>query len=86
MKVFIISAICLFAILVVGGKYAGEYFTNHGCPYEGGECPNVQKYLQDYQVQVYYDTVWVYDYDRLVGKYVTDWTGKLDSVLLADNE
>jgi hypothetical protein len=56
------------------------------CPYEGGECPNVQRFMQDYQIQVYYDSVWIYDKERLVGSFETDWTSKFDSVMLNDNQ
>lgn len=56
------------------------------CPYEGAECPNVHKYLQDYQIQLHMDTVWIYDYDRLVGKFVNEeWDSKLDSIIMKDN-
>ena len=37
------------------------------CRFEGAECPNVQHYLRDYQLEYHYDTLWIYDADRLVG-------------------
>lgn len=56
------------------------------CRFEGAECPNVQHYLRDYQIELFNDTVWVYDADRLVGKYTnTKWDSQLDSILLKDN-
>ena len=56
------------------------------CRYEGAECPNVQRYLRDYQVEYHFDTVWIYDADRLVGSYIdSSYTSKMDSIILKDN-
>lgn len=76
-KLFIIACL-LFAI--------GCAKKENRCPYEGAECPNVQTYLRDYQIEVYYDTVWIYDADRLVGRYVSNWQNQMDSIILKDNE
>lgn len=62
------------------------------CRYEGRECPNYNNCTghgiapRDYQIEVYNDTVWVYDGQRLVERYVTNWKGQIDSVLLNDNQ
>lgn len=40
------------------------------CTFEGAECPNVQHYLRDYQLEFQYDTLKIYDADRLVGTIV----------------
>lgn len=40
----------------------------------------------DYQIEVYNDTVWVYDGDRLISAYITNWKNQLDSVLIKDNQ
>jgi hypothetical protein len=57
-----------------------------GCRFEGAECPNAQEHLQDYQIRLHMDTVWVYDYDRLVGTFInTKWDSQLDSIILKDN-
>lgn len=61
------------------------------CPYEGAECPNAQSVMQDYQLEYYMDTLWVYDGSRLVGKHInTDTTSYthgsfIDSLIMADN-
>lgn len=57
-----------------------------GCPYEGGECPNAQRLMRDYQIDVHNDTVRVYDGERLVDSYITNWKGQLDSVIIGDNQ
>lgn len=82
---------CIFAFIIgaaiIGyciGK-AGKPKVENRCPYEGAECPNAQHYLRDYQIEIYFDTVWIYDADRLVDKYTTTFTGQMDSVLLKDN-
>lgn len=68
------------------GCYANDKDANK-CPYEGAECPNVQAYLQDYQIRLHVDTVWIYDRDRLVGTFInTKWDSQLDSILLKDNQ
>lgn len=41
---------------------------------------------RDYQLELTMDTIYVYDNQRLVSKYVTDYSTKLDSILLKDNE
>lgn len=61
------------------------------CPYEGAECPNVQNYLRDYQLEYHYDTLWIYDADRLVARLVdttceVTYGAKIDSTILADNQ
>jgi hypothetical protein len=49
-----------------------------------------EKYLRDYQLNYYMDTVWVYDGDRLVGSHIDSINGLnhgkfIDSIILADN-
>lgn len=79
-RVIAIVIACIIAFYLAQAK--GE----NRCPYEGAECPNVHKYLQDYQIQLHMDTVWIYDYDRLVGKFVNEeWDSKLDSIIMKDN-
>ncbi len=60
------------------------------CRYEGRECPNYDNCkghsMRDYQLDLHNDTVWVYDGQRLVERYVTNWKGQIDSVLLNDNQ
>lgn len=42
--------------------------------------------LRDYQIDLYKDTVWVYDEERFVGRYTSDFKGQIDSILLDDNQ
>lgn len=60
------------------------------CRYEGRECPNYNNCkghsMRDYQIDLHNDTVWVYDGQRLVERYVTNWEGQIDTILLKDNE
>ncbi len=62
------------------------------CRYEGQECPNYNTCTghgvaaRDYQIEVYNDTVWVYDGQRLVDRYISNWKGQIDTVLLNDNQ
>lgn len=76
----------MFLCLLALSFTACNVDTNTECRFEGAECPNVQHYLRDYQIEVHYDTVWIYDADRLVGKYInTKWDGQIDSILINDN-
>lgn len=60
------------------------------CRYEGRECPDYATCkghsMRDYQIDLHNDTVWVYDGQRLVERYVTTWKGQIDSALLNDNQ
>ncbi len=42
--------------------------------------------LKDYQIELYNDTLWLYDGQRFVGKYTTTWANQIDTILLKDNE
>lgn len=55
------------------------------CRFEGAECPNVEKFRRDYQIEVINDTITVYDVDRIVSRYITRWDSPLDSVIIEDN-
>lgn len=93
MKDYTIPAILLVVGIAVLGNLPGCYNNKTEeakCTYEGRECPNVQdyadKHLRDYQIEVHYDTVWIYDENRLVGTFVnTKWDSKLDSIIINDN-
>ena len=66
------------------------------CPYEGYECPNAQAAIlqyetsmKDYQIELYNDTAWVYDGNRLVNTIVSPdgkFGAALDSTFWKDNE
>lgn len=79
-------------VRLAGKEYiVDSVYIEDKCPYELGECPNPQcinsdSLFRDYQVEIYMDTVWIYDGHRLVGKYTTNWSSQLDSILLADNQ
>lgn len=40
---------------------------------------------RDYQIELFYDTVWVYDGSRLVGRYTSNWTNQIDIIIINDN-
>lgn len=42
--------------------------------------------LHDYQIEVYFDTIWIYDKDRYVGRFTYQRNSSLDSILWKDNE
>lgn len=91
MKKYIIPSIGFFIglSLIVGGLVANKKPVNENenrCPYEGLECPNAQHYLRDYQIDLHIDTVWLYDGDRLVGRFINSTpNSKLDSLISEDN-
>lgn len=41
---------------------------------------------RDYQIEIHFDTIWVYDGDKLVDKYVSNWKEHFDSVVMKDND
>lgn len=45
-----------------------------------------RKPVRDYQIDLHFDTVKIYDGPRLVGSYLTNWRGQLDTILIQDNE
>lgn len=60
----------------------------NGCRFEGAECPNVQYYLKDYQIELHNDTIKIFDGDRLVGTHIDKnylHGVFFDSLILADN-
>jgi hypothetical protein len=50
------------------------------------EKANVKKLMRDYQIELHIDTVWIYDGDRLVGRYVSNRNTSLDSLIMKDNQ
>lgn len=63
----------------------------HDCPFEMGECPSPNcehsnDLFRDYQLEVHYDTVRIYDGRRLVGQYISTENEMLMTLILADNE
>jgi len=54
-------------------------------------CISMRKHhrlMQDYQVLLHMDTVWIYDNGRFVGKFIkdsVDWNNKYDSIFIQDN-
>ena len=82
----IVSCVLVSVGLIINDEIGSPKHENR-CPYEGAECPNVQTYLQDYQIRLHMDTIWIYDYDRLAGTFINDkWDSKLDSIILNDNQ
>ncbi len=62
------------------------------CRYEGQECPNYNTCTghgvaaRDYQIDLHFDTVRVYDGNRLVDTYISNWKNQIDTILLNDNQ
>ncbi len=54
------------------------------CPYEPLECPNVQQFKRDYQLELLSDSTQIWDGDRLVS--TIHYSASIDSVLLLDNQ
>lgn len=85
---FAITAICFF---IVGKKHEKIIWIEKNiknCT-NSHLCPNTietLKRLRDYQIELHNDTVWVYDGDRPVGSYITNWKNQIDSIFLPDNE
>lgn len=46
------------------------------------KCPAAK----DYEIQLHMDTVWIWDGDRLVGRYITNWQSQMDSIIIDDNQ
>lgn len=42
--------------------------------------------LRDYQLDLHNDTVRMYDGDRLVGSYISNWKNQMDTIILNDNQ
>jgi hypothetical protein len=53
------------------------------CVCDGMECL-VKK--RDYEIELYGDTLWVFDGDRPVGRYISNWHNQIDTILLKDNQ
>lgn len=45
----------------------------------------LKHYMRNYQIEVYNDTIWLYRGDKLVSKYITDYSKGLDSIIYQDN-
>lgn len=94
MRIVLFVVVCIFCVTQWYQVFIlSQDYTNYSkqsiiknCPFEGKECPNADYYSRDYQLELYMDTVWVYDGDKLVDKYTSNWNTHLDSVLLRDNE
>jgi hypothetical protein len=56
-----------------------------GCDVVPEDKYNSRNMMRDYQIELHMDTLWVWDYKRLVGKYITNWKNQIDSILLKDN-
>lgn len=54
-----------------------------GCECDGMECIVP---LRDYQIDLHMDTVRIFDGQRLVGSYISNWNNQMDTILLKDNE
>lgn len=51
-----------------------------------GNALEANKRLRDYQISLHMDTVWLYDGDRLVGSYISNWKNQMDSFIVEDNQ
>jgi len=50
------------------------------------KCPDSLAPLRDYQIELYNDTVWIFDRNRPVGRYISNWHNQIDTIILKDNE
>lgn len=57
-----------------------------GCDVIPEDKYNSHNMMRDYQIDLYMDTLWVYDYKRLVGRYTTNWRNQIDTIILKDNQ
>jgi len=53
------------------------------CECDGMECSVIKT---DYQINLHNDTVWIYDGNRFVGSYISNWNNQMDTILLTDNQ
>lgn len=53
------------------------------CECDGFGCAPL---LKDYQLELWNDTVWIYEGKRLVGRYTSNWKNQFDSIILNDNQ
>lgn len=78
--------VCI-SVACIASFFAGSLYENSVSLKKGYECATLtQSQLKDYQIDLYRDTIWVYDGERLVSKYVTNFKGQIDSILLDDNQ
>lgn len=57
-------------------KYARADTVYTGCP-----CNN-----HDYQIELLMDTVWIYDCNKLIARYTSNWKNQMDTFLILDNQ
>lgn len=52
------------------------------------ECDGMNCWIlkRDYEVDIYMDTLWLWDGPRLVGRYTTNWRNQIDTIILKDNQ
>lgn len=91
--VLIIVALCLIVAAYKFGEVR-EKSKQHpepevigGIPVPGMPPMKISTGYRDYQIDICTDSIAIYDGQRLVSKYATDWkTDKFDSIILKDNE
>lgn len=64
---------------------AGDIIEIRGKMYLVANTESKSDLLRDYQIELHMDTVWIYDGDRLVGSYISDWENQMDTFLIEDN-
>lgn len=82
--IWAVLALCIAFGLLVAGMCFGAYTTRQEEREEA--VSRSAKHMRDYQIDLYMDTVWVYDGQRLVGTYLSNWQGQIDSIILKDNQ
>jgi hypothetical protein len=88
---FTIPALLIPLIIGVSVNLPGCYNNSNECRFEGLECPNANRVARSYQIGFAGergDTVQIFDGERLVGQYGTDFNNlsPLDSIILLDNQ
>lgn len=79
----ILLLIALIVLLVIVDKIfpqGDEILDRHE------NCDAFEYYMRDYQIELHMDTVWIYQQDRLVDSFITNYNCYYDSVFIKDNE
>jgi len=83
-----------FEPIWIDSIYVPDKFTGHMCrdtthrTCDGFcECDGMECWVhkRDYEVDVYMDTLWLWDGSRLVGRYTSDWGNQIDTLIIKDN-
>lgn len=89
--IFVSGLVLLSTVMFLAGRkyeHIQKDVTCNKCT-KGQLCGNALEAinrLRDYQIELHNDTVWLYDGDRQVGTYISNWLNQMDTILLEDNQ